>query len=183
VFSKHEGGNRNVCFFELLHDVDVASFCHIMVKRGVSTSLSISKKQTFLFFGQLKMSKRADNTPAIYHASFTTFVDDYKLRGRDPSTTVSEFFSTHDGAEEFLLYHFRKALKGHDASHYSAHRDFKDFVAEEGYWKTKEMDFGTCVAVLEDMPGEFVPTPYDWDIQEVDVDTWVNPSKKAKINE
>lgn len=129
------------------------------------------------------MSKRGQAETAIYHASFTSFVDDYKLRGRDPSTTVSAFFSTHERAEEFLLYHFRKALQGHDASEYEDREDFKEFVsAEHGYWKTDDMDYSTCASVLEDMDGEFVPTPYDWDIQEVEVDEWVNP-KKAKINE
>ncbi len=129
------------------------------------------------------MSKRADNTPTIYHASFTTFVDDYKLRGRDPSTTVSEFFSTHEGAEEFLLCHMRDALDGRDASYYVDDDDYKDFINEDGEWKADALDYSTCFSLLEDLSGEYISQKYDWDIREVDVDTWVNPSKKAKINE
>ena len=39
----------------------------------------------------------------IWFASFTSFVDDYKMRGESPSSTEYGFFSTRKKSRRFLV--------------------------------------------------------------------------------
>jgi hypothetical protein len=128
----------------------------------------------------LSEMKRASTTPEIYHASFTTYVDDYKLRGRDPSETVEAFFSTREGAEEFLLYHFTQALKDFDVEWFDENC-FENYVCD-GKLLEDVLDYNVCCEMIDKRSGqaEFVPCEFDYDIELVDVDSWVNPNSKKK---
>jgi hypothetical protein len=89
----------------------------------------------------------------IWYASFTTFVDDYKLRGQGPATTVHGFFSTREKAEAFLCDRLYKVLKNNGV--YVDEELKSDYDALDEMLK-KEMD---------EHPAEFIPCdPYEWEL-------------------
>lgn len=62
----------------------------------------------------MKREREDEDEPKIYFVSFTEFVDDYKLRGQDPSTTTYGFFTDTNAAEKFLLKEFNYILEDAD---------------------------------------------------------------------
>lgn len=100
---------------------------------------------------------REKKEKAIWFASWTKFVDDYKLRGQDPSTTYYGFFSTRQHAEDFIskkLWYIIKDL------------DIPDIT------KDMEWNYDLLSEILEEYLdknlSEFIPCArYDWIITNI----------------
>ncbi len=86
----------------------------------------------------------------IWYASFTKFVDDYKLRGEFPSTTNFGFYSSRKKAEEFLCGHIKDALTYEDVE-----------IKTKNYDSLSEL----LTTYLEENPSEFIPCEkYQWEL-------------------
>jgi hypothetical protein len=114
----------------------------------------------------LKPTMRA----SIYTLSFTTFVDDYKLRGRFPSTTTTYLFSSEEQANEYLRYLICEELQYRN--------DEEDF---------RSMEFEQLLQHADEyFRGKHVPTRVEWSLFEEKIDTatvpndYFRPTKRSK---
>lgn len=94
----------------------------------------------------------------IWFASFTSFVDDYKLRGQSPSSTEYGFFSTREKAEDFLCEHLWEKVKC------GCCEENPDKALKWNYDALDEI----VTEYLEKNPSEFIPCQkYQWEITNV----------------
>lgn len=106
------------------------------------------------------MTKRAREKLLIWSVSFTSFVDDYKLRGSDPSTTKGPYLFRKEADAYKKLYALMRAkLAGLD-------------VPEDGMDDARI--YAICCGDDEEYPeireGEFVPYRFDWEIDQIQVE-------------
>ncbi len=118
---------------------------------------------------------------SVYLATFTTFVDDYKLRGRDPSDASRRVFKTKAAARKFICAQLAEEIVSCvDMDEIDELMHDNDFAAVfEHDAKTNslrvkagmETDTDALDTVAERYrDGEFVPARWDWDIEEIALD-------------
>lgn len=123
----------------------------------------------------------------VYAVTWTTFVDDYKLRGQDPSTAYGPFlFSSRDKANTFLAHQLWLILK---EDHEICCPEMREYLKELGldaYFdfsneKKSQLKDGHVddLDVMSDIvkkfcKGEYVPCQLDFEVCEKMVDELVD---------
>ena|SRR5688572_25137953 len=117
------------------------------------------------------MSKRTRSVARpliVYSVTFTEFIDDYKARGDDWSSTDAPIlFASRKSAEAYVHKELMKRITTHLEEHSSDE-------AYEKYWKKGVLDTAMVEADFDELAddaqqGEFVPRSFDWAICECEV--------------
>jgi len=119
--------------------------------------------------GRTKQTTRR-RSDAVWAVSLTTFVDDYKLRGRSPSSLYGPYlFRKKDDAYSMLVALVRKHLTDHfwdeDDPNLEAlpEQEVIDILLEDH----EKEEYNECYRQRKE--GEFVPECFDWDIEELEI--------------
>lgn len=113
---------------------------------------------------------------SVWCVTFTTFIDDYKLRGRDPSETEGpHLFEREEDARDFLDQRLKEEIEERIGEWSGMSQKEREMYAEYYDQETGEIDdlTGLALAIRE---GEFVPYKFDWTIKK----KTVVKRKKAK---
>ena len=119
------------------------------------------------------------DSKCIYSVSITEYLDDYKARGSDWSTTDSpSLFTTQRRAELYLCEYFITYIIDHDLIEKIPDK-YQKQVGEYKYeiLEKYHYDFETLEKIMTDycIKAEFVPTKLEWFISSESIDTDLTP--------
>ena len=131
---------------------------------------------------------------SIYVVTWTSFYDDYKLRGNDPSTSLEPaLFSKLEYAKEYLASLLRDYLEVCEYEDEYIKETFPECLDEDGNIIKHKNRYGYETVSYESLDcdtlqrmvyrvneGEFVPKSLEWDILETELDTMRVKSSKKK---
>lgn len=116
---------------------------------------------------------------AIFAVTFTEYVDDYKLRGRNPSTTIGPvLFKTREAADKFLCTHLAAFIVDHVSDNLDEDTLLEEFELEELFDHNPNTETLTVKHIMADnVPafeaavaqfneGEFVPCRCSWTLDQ-----------------
>lgn len=121
----------------------------------------------------------------IYVATWTTYTDDYKHRGRGWSDeTPPALFSTRKYAEEYLAELIRSELEEKDIELFE--EEYSEYVTQDedgdSILDISGLEYSELNNILGDhCAGEYVPVTVEWDIETQELDTQRVQKKKRKI--
>jgi len=118
----------------------------------------------------------------IYVATFTTYTDDYKQRGRGwTDEHEPALFSTRQYAQEYLAELIRDNLKDYSGEYLI--EKFPEHTNKDGeFIDLDTLDYSELSSILlEVRDGEFIEYTVDWDIEAQQLDT--KRVKRRKIGE
>ncbi len=116
---------------------------------------------------------------SIFAVTFTTYVDDYKLRGRDPSTTLGPvMFKTREAADKFLCTKLAEFIVDYVSDNLDEDTLLEEFDLGELFDHNPETQTLTVKSLMADhVPafeaaaeqfneGEFVPCRRSWTLDQ-----------------
>ena len=127
----------------------------------------------------------------VWVANVTTFVDDYKLRGRDPSDSWGpRLFATEKLAKQWVANRLFDYFEDEEWSASDIVQVYnlndEDFFYDEKYdiytpHRDRKNDYDYMTSIGEYMgQGEFVPRSITWDISKQSVEGEVKRMKRSK---